>query len=191
MLDELKRSFVNLLFSVTSKVEKFERNNPNLKVIVAGATKARKTEEDSEPRYDIGWARSRRSVLILASDGLHCGDWFIPLTDIQDSRLLRISGGLLLKVSTVSGFFYQFGLQYDPMWENQTVIQVEKEDTVLAFSPPSLIIRLIVITWFTLMIIEDIVSQDVDIITGVYIFLGLLLVLPLVRYLFVRLMIIK
>ena len=54
----------------------------------------------------MGWVTARRGVLILSENQLCCGDWQIPLADIQEASLQPMAGGLVLKVTTASGLYY-------------------------------------------------------------------------------------
>ena len=68
---------------------------------------------------------------MLTNEKLVCGSWEIPLASIKDAQLLRVKSmfakALILKVSAEDGY-YQFGLQYDPAWEQQTALKLSIED---------------------------------------------------------------
>jgi len=187
MLNAIIRTFVNLVYLVPLKVRRFKRDHPRLHVFAAGAVKARRLKADSEPGYEYGWATARRNTLILAADGLHCGDWFIPLSGIQDAELLRITGGLLLKISAADGRFYQFGMQEDPAWESQTVLPLRAERVELKFSLASLVVRLIALAFVTWRIFLDFTAQRFNVVTVVYLLLFVWIVVPIIRLLLSKL----
>lgn len=147
MLSALYRVIVNAIYFVSSQVEQYRAKNGNVPVLAAGATKARKLDEDEEIRSGIGWATSRRAVLMLTNEKLICGSWEIPLASIKDAQLLRVKSlfakALILKVAAEDGY-YQFGLQYDPAWENQTALKLRIEDGKIQRSPILSLIRALV-----------------------------------------------
>lgn len=75
-----------------------------------------------ELRYERPWITARRGAFILTTEKLVCGSWHIPLSTIKVAQLpyinLGTTCGLVLKVATTEEDHYQFGLQYDPVWEN-------------------------------------------------------------------------
>ena len=111
-----RRSGISLVNILPLKIKEFERINPGLKIITAGATNARMVKSDQKPRDGIGWAVSRRSVLILSKEGLHCGKWFLPLNTITEATLIKTLTVYILKVGTSDDTYYQFGLKKDPAW---------------------------------------------------------------------------
>lgn len=183
MLNSILRIFTDIIYLVPFKIRNFKKNNPDIQVLVAGATKARKMKSDSTPEYEQGWATARRSILLLATNGFHCGDWFIPLANVKDVKLHRITGGLLLKVSTNDDSFYQFGLQVNPAWEKQTVLPMRAEQIALKFSSFSIILRIILIAFFIWVIIRDYIMQQVSSSTFLYILLVIWIILPISKFL--------
>lgn len=147
MLSNIYREIANGFYFVSSQVEQYKLKNNNVHVLAAGATKARKFEKDEDIKSDFGWATARRAALILTSEKLVCGTWEILLSDIKEAKLLRIKSifakAFVLKVSTNQGESYQFGLQYDPAWENQTSFKLIIEDGKVKRSIIFSIIRII------------------------------------------------
>jgi hypothetical protein len=123
--------------------------------LIADGTKARKVASNEEAQYEVGWATARRGVLMLTTKELVCGDWTIPLSQIQEATLLHISGGSLLKISTKDGLHYQFGLQRNPGWEEQTVFPLRVEEAALKFSTTSFILRLLFLLWLAYLIAQS------------------------------------
>ena len=85
----LDRIIVNALYLVPLQVNKFKKQHPDVEVLIADMTKARKVKTNEDVQYEIGWATARRSILVLTTQGLFCGDWAIPLSDIQEATLLK------------------------------------------------------------------------------------------------------
>jgi hypothetical protein len=137
-----------MVYLIPLQVRRFKNKNPDQQVFAAGATKARKMASESRIRFEPGWITSRRAALILTNDRLVCGSWEIPLTSIVSADLLRFrslfGGGCVLKISTDSDH-YQFGLQYDPAWEEQTALKVTVTDEKIEYSIFSIVLRIIVL----------------------------------------------
>lgn len=154
-LANASRVFTNLSYLVPVWVRRFESRNLGERVIVAGAAKARKMKEpDSQVRYEAGWVVSKRGVAMLTESRLTCAGWDIPLKSIKKARLLRVRQMALLayalQVSTETDN-YQFGLMYDERWEQQSVLDLEIEDSTIKYSVYSIAARMIfvaVVIWW-------------------------------------------
>jgi hypothetical protein len=159
MLDVLYRVVTNALYLVPLRVSRLKAEEPDIQVLAAGATKARKMGEETDVKYEPGWVVARRGVLILTGDKLICGPWKIPLATITGATLLRVIGpffakGLVLKVSTAGGSHYQFGLQYDPAWESQTALKLTVEDSKIKYSVFSILVRIVAVALLTWLVIQ-------------------------------------
>ena len=136
------------------QVKRYKNKHPDTPVLIADATKARQMEANADVKNGAGWIFSRRAVLMLTEDKLVCGDWHIPLNQIDSVSLLEVKQLFLkthiLKVQS-NGQHYQFGLPYNPSWEEQTHFPLKAEATKLSFSSFSIITRIIaflVIAWY-------------------------------------------
>jgi hypothetical protein len=151
VLDSFFRIFTNLIYFVPLKVKQFKANEPNSQVLAAGATKARQFDKDVAVQYAAGWIAARRGTLILTDQKLVCGSWEIPLSTVNKAVLLRVKAlfakALVLKVSTTDGHHYQFGLQYDPVWETQTALKLTIEESKIKYSAFSIALRVILGAW--------------------------------------------
>jgi hypothetical protein len=143
----IDRIIVNALYLVPLQVSKFRKQHPEEEVLIADGTKARKVVSNQEAKYELGWVTARRGVLMLTSSNLRCGDWIIPISNIQEATLLSISGGSLLKISTKDDDHYQFGMQRNPAWENQSIFPLKVEKGALKFSKMSLVLRVLILAW--------------------------------------------
>lgn len=151
----LDRIIVNVVYLVPWRVNEFRKRRPDEEVLIADATKARKVKSGSEVRHEPGWFTARRSILMLTTRNLRCGDWVIPLSSIQEATLLHIPGGSVLSVSTRDGDYYQFGLQRNPAWERQTRFPCKIEYGALKFSTISLAWRLLVLAGLLYFGVQD------------------------------------
>ncbi len=160
-----RRSGTSLFNHVPTKVKQFERKNPDLQLITAGATKARMMKSDCKTRPGLGWAKARRSVLFLSEDGLHCGNWFIPLNIIAEATLVKAPTGVILKVSTRDDLYYHFGLKSNPAWEEQTTLPIEVEYSDLILSATTIAIRLAIVGYVLYIVIRDIAENGFSVFT--------------------------
>jgi hypothetical protein len=179
----LDRIIVNALYLVPLQVNKFKKQHPDTEVLIADGTKARRAKSNEEAQYEMGWVTARRSILILTTNGLFCGDWTIPLSTIQEATLIHISGGSLLKISTTDGLHYQFGLQRNPAWEKQKVLPLNIQEGALKISKASLILRFVVLAWLAYMIRQDYLQNGLSISGILYLILFVWISLPLLRLL--------
>ena len=177
----LDRIIVNTLYLVPLQVYKFKKQHPDSEVLIADGTKARKVKSNEEAQYEMGWATARRSILILTTQALFCGDWTIPLSNIQEATLVKIPGGSVLKVSTKDGLHYQFGMQRNPAWEKQTVLLLTVQETVLSYSKTSLILRLLVLAWLAYIIGQDYLQNGLRTSGVIFLILFIWIGFPLLR----------
>lgn len=153
----LSRGITNAIYLTPFWVRRFQSRHPDERVIVAGATKARKMKEADAPiRYEAGWVVSKRAVVMLTNKRIVCAGWDIPLSSITRAELQRFRSlwtkACVLKVSTATDN-YQFGLQYDPKWEQQQALELPVEDTEIGYSLYSIITRVIAVAfliWFVI-----------------------------------------
>ena len=150
MLNRLIRRLTNLLYFVRFQVKWYETNHPDSEVLIADATKAKKMDGNTEIRYEANWMVAKRAVLMLTPSKLVCGNWEIPLSEVEEATLLKVRQllvtGYVLKVAT-SEAHYQFGFQYNPAWEQQEHLPVEVKKGKIKYSVFSIIVRLILLAW--------------------------------------------
>lgn len=139
------RATCYVFYLVPFRLQKFRKQHPDIQILASGVTKARKMETDSPVQYELEWVASRRGMLILTETSLFCGDWEIPLEMVSGAVLLSLTGGYILKISTVAGDHYQFGLNKNLDWEAQAVLPLTKRKGSIAYSTQSLILRAIVL----------------------------------------------
>jgi hypothetical protein len=181
-----RRSGASLFNHVPTKVKQFERKNPDLQLITAGATKARMMKSDRKTRPGLGWAMARRSVLFLSEDGLHCGNWFIPLNTIAEATLVKTPTGAILKVRTIEDYYYQFGLMSNPAWEEQTTLQIKVEYSDLILSATTIVVRLAIVVYFLSLVTRDIAENGFSVLTVLLIavasYFFIYYLLPIIRF---------
>ena len=185
-----RRSGASLFNHVPTKSKQFVRKNPELQLITAGATKARMIKSDRKVRPGLGWVMARRGVLFLSDDGLHCGNWFIPLNTVAEATLVKTPTGAILKVSTTDEKYYQFGLKSDPAWEEQTTLQINVEFSDLILSATTIAVRLAIVGYFLYLVIRDFSKHGFGVFTILLLAVGsyffVIYLLPIIRYIKIK-----
>jgi hypothetical protein len=163
MINQIIKGLVNLIYGTSRARRKFERENPNEKVLAAGASKGIVTTSNQDIQRGLDWVTSQRAVILLTEKKLVCGKWTIPLEAISKAQLLKINslfgGGQVLKVQTTDGKNYQFGMQLNHEWDNQQQLPLTIEKGQLKYSAFSMIIRLIAIGFLIYLIYERFIAS--------------------------------
>ena len=146
MINQLLKGLVDLIYGTGRARRKFERDNPNEKVLAADASKVIVTTTSQDIQRGLDWVTSQRAVVLLTDKKLVCGKWTIPLDTISTAQLLKINslvgGGLVLKVQTTDDKNYQFGMQVNPEWTSQQRLPLTLEKGQVKHSAFSIIVRL-------------------------------------------------
>jgi hypothetical protein len=131
---------------------------------VAGMTKVIRTSEDISLERGRAWTKAARGKLTATSDNLlfvaaprsarlygpESGlptfeDFSIPISNIKHAVLIQTRqdspGPLVLKIATADGYWYQFGLNYDPAWETSLPFPVTKQFSKMKWSRYSILVR--------------------------------------------------
>lgn len=149
MINQILKGLVDLIYGTGRVKQKFERNNPNEKVLAADASKGIVTSTNQDIQRGLDWVTSQRAVVLLTDKKIICGKWTIPLDTIQTAQLLKINslfgGGQVLKVQTTDDKNYQFGMQLNPEWMSQKQLPLTLEKGQIKHSAFSIIVRLIAV----------------------------------------------
>ncbi|POY37965.1 hypothetical protein C3K47_05425 [Solitalea longa] len=156
MINQLLKGLVDLIYGTRRVRRKYQLDNPTEKVFAADACKGIMTTSNQDIQHGLDWMISQRAVIMLTNKKIVCGKWTILLDNIISIQLLKINsllgGGQVLKIQTKEGKNYQFGMQLNPEWTNQQVLQLTLEKGQIKHSPLSVIIRLAaigcLIYWF-------------------------------------------
>ncbi len=144
-----------LLYRTGARRRAFERAHPDEPVLAAGATKAVRAKADSPVQRGARWVVARRAVLLATEQRLVCGDWEIPVEEIERAAVVRFrstfSRGLVLKIATKGGEHYQFGLNLDDVWLEKLPFEAEVHSAPLRSSVFSVVIRLFLIAYLAWM----------------------------------------
>jgi hypothetical protein len=138
--------------------KKYSVENPSEQIVAADASKGRMTKGNSDVKRDLGWVTSQRAVVLLTNKRLICGQWSIPLEDIFTSELVKINTTFgpaqVLKITTNKQEHFQFGMQMNTEWTEQTVLPLSIEKGKIKFSLVSIVLRLILLGYLVYWIIE-------------------------------------
>lgn len=138
------------LFYGTKRLRRtFERDNPNEKVLAANASKSIMSNTNEDIKRGIHWVTSQRAVVLLTEKKIVCGKWSIPLDTISSAQLIKVNslfgGAQVLKIHTVDEKNYQFGMQLNAEWTDQTILPLTVEQGRVKYSVFSIILRIIVV----------------------------------------------
>ena len=163
MINQLLKGLVDLIYGTGRVRRKFERDNPNEKVLVADASKGIVTTTNQDIQRGLDWVTSQRAVVLLTDKKLVCGKWTIPIDTITEAQLLKINslfgGGQVLKVQTTDDKNYQFGMQLNPEWTSQQRLPLILEKGQVKNSTFSIIVRLIAVGYLIYWIYERFISN--------------------------------
>lgn len=163
MINQVIKGLVDLIYGTGRAKRKFERDNPNEKVIAADASKGIVTTTNQDVQHGLEWVTSQRAIVLLTEKKLVCGKWTIPLEAISKAQLLKVNslfgGGQVLKVQTTDDKNYQFGMQLNPEWTNQQQLPLTLEKGQVKHSAFSIIIRLIAVGYLIYWIYERFIAN--------------------------------
>lgn len=149
MLNKLMKRLVDLIYGTGRTRKKYELINPGENVLAADACKGIITKQDKDIVRGTDWISAQRAVVMLTNKNIVCGQWIIPIEDIESSQLLgfksRLNEGAVLKIETKDGRHFQFGMQVNPEWTDQKSLPLKLEQTKLKHSVYSVIVRIITI----------------------------------------------
>ena len=149
MLEKLAKGLIDLIYGTNRARQKFALVNPNEVVLAADASKGLVSTTNQEIQRGFDWVTSQRAVVLLTDKKIVCGKWSIPLDTISSVQLVKINsflgGGQVLKVQTVDGENYQFGMQINSEWETQQVLTLTVEAGQVKYSVFSIFVRVLLV----------------------------------------------
>ena len=158
-MDILKK-ITDFIYGTGRIRRKYSTDHPNEKVLAADASKGIITKVNKDITRGLDWVTSQRAVVLLTDKRIKCGRWDIPLDNIATSKLVKINTafgpGQVLKVTTKDQDNYQFGMQMNREWTEQTVLPLTLEKGKMKYSLFSIAVRLILIGYIIYWIIEKI-----------------------------------
>jgi hypothetical protein len=163
MINQILKGLVDLIYGTGRVRRKFERDNPNEKVLAADSSKGIVTTTNQDIQRGLDWVTSQRAVILLTDQKLVCGKWTIPLDTISTAQLLKINslfgGGQILKVQTTDDKNYQFGMQRNPEWTSQQRLPLTLEKGQVKHSAFSIFVRLIAVGYLIYWVYERFIAN--------------------------------
>lgn len=131
MINQLLKSLVDFIYGTKKIEQKFKSEHPDETVLASDASKGISSNQDKAVKGGTDWVTAQRAVILLTDKRIVCGKWNIPLDTITNAHLIEysslFSNGQVLKVQTENGKYYQFGLQKNPEWTNQSALPLSLE----------------------------------------------------------------
>lgn len=140
MLNRIVSAISNVLLLAPVATARFQKANPGVPILIAGATKGIQTDSSVVERGPR-WIAAYRGALIVTSEQLVAGRWKIPTATIQEAHLLKVRNGYVLTVKPADMPIFQFGLTPDPRWETALPFPVTVESGRIRYSLFSILLR--------------------------------------------------
>lgn len=117
---------------VRSRIEKYKKQYPNEKILFAGYSKAISRAFEKEVKISAEFMDAKRTVFILTDEYVTAREWRIKIEEIASAELNTFESlagkGMLLKLKTISGANYQFGMRYDERFLKQNALRFEHRE---------------------------------------------------------------
>src|SRR5262245_52038240 len=91
MINRLLKTLVDLFYGVGLAKANYLKANPTDNILAADASKGITTKGDKEIERGLDWVTSQRAVILLTDKKIKCGQWDIPLANIESAQLLKIN----------------------------------------------------------------------------------------------------
>ena len=162
-MSEVIRKVTNFIYNTKSKRKHFSESFPNEKIILCDASKAVKLKRDKNPEYGKEWVIAKRCALLISEKQIIAGNWNINISDIKEAEVIKFGTiygkGMVLKINTNNNEYYQFGLQYNKVLEEQNIITINIKKQELKLSIFSLLIRLLALGFLLYYIITKFIFK--------------------------------
>lgn len=158
-----KKRMVDFIYPTNRVKRKYILKNPTETVLASDASKGIVTSKNKDIQRDVSWITAQRAVILLTDKNIVCGKWIIPLEDVRSAHLITFSSlftgkGQVLKIQTKDEF-YQFGMEYNPEWTNQSILPMTTEKGEVKYSTFSIILRVLIIGLLIYWIYEKFVKS--------------------------------
>lgn len=159
-----KKRMVDFIYPTNRVKRKYLLKNPTETVLASDACKGIVTSKNKDIQRDASWITAQRAVILLTDKNIVCGKWIIPLEDVRSAHLITFSSlltgkGQVLKIQTKDDKFYQFGMEYNREWTNQSILPMTTEKGEVKYSTFSIILRVLIIGLLIYWIYEKFVKS--------------------------------
>lgn len=150
MINRLLKNFVDFIYGTKKAAMKFKTEYPDETILASDACKGISPAQDKAVKRGSDWVTAQRAVLLLTDKRIVCGKWNIPLETISEAHLIEYrslfgGAGQVLKIETENGKYYQFGMQKNPAWTNQSTLPLSLEKGQTANAAFSILFWLIIL----------------------------------------------
>jgi hypothetical protein len=140
-MDKLMKTLIALIYKTEKKAKQYLIENPTETILTIDISRGVKT--DDVHHYEIGdeWEFGKSSTLILTNKKIvyksreDNNQWVILIEDITVAKLnsfMRMFGNeQVLRIQTKNGENYQFGMQLNPEWTQQTILPLTLEKSAI------------------------------------------------------------
>ncbi len=137
-------------FYRTGRVKnKFSNDFPEEKVLAADASKALLSKGTGKIKWGVDWVTSQRAVVLLTDRRIKYGYWDIPLEEVERAQLVKVNSlfgsGQILKITTCDNYSFQFGMQRNREWTDQSVLPITLEKGKLQYSLLNMLSKVIIV----------------------------------------------
>ena len=154
----LSKKFTDFLYGTERVKRKFSAEHPGEIIFAADASKGIITKSNHEITRGLDWVTSQRAVVILTNKRIKCGRWNIPLEQIISAQIVKFpttyGAAQVLKIETKNQDNYQFGMQMNKEWTEQTVLPLALEKQKLKYSFFSIAVRVLLLGYLVYWVIE-------------------------------------
>jgi hypothetical protein len=160
MMDKLMKFLLDFVYRTKKKASHYLKENSTEEIIAIDVSKGVCTENVQYYDYGDEWENAKTSIIILTKKKIvynnrrdNC-QWVIPIEDITIAKLnsfIHVFGYIqILRIQTKNGESYQFGMQLNTEWTQQTILPLVLEKDELTHFKLT-IIHLIL--WFSVFLI--------------------------------------
>ncbi|MFV0590607.1 MAG: hypothetical protein ACK5M7_04425 [Draconibacterium sp.] len=157
-MDKFLKLLVDWVYRTNSKRKNFEAQH-NEKVLAADASKGITTKQNDSIDRGAAWMVSQRAIIMLTNKRIICGKWDIPVEKISKASLVKIKslfgGGQVLKIDTFDNESYQFGMQVNDEWINQTALQLTVENGKVKIFTLSTVVWILALGYLLYLLLQD------------------------------------
>jgi hypothetical protein len=137
MIDKVMKTLTALLYKTDNKAKQYLIDNPTETIIAIDIGRGIRTNDVQKYEVDDEWEFAKASTIILTDKNIvynsreDNNQWVVPIEDITVAKLnsfMRMFGSSqVLRIQTRKGENYQFDMQLNPEWVEQTILPLTLE----------------------------------------------------------------
>jgi hypothetical protein len=137
MIDKLMKFLLDFVYRTKKKAKQYLKDNPTETIIAIDVAKGIFTENVQYFDYGDEWEYAKSATIILTNKKIvfnnyrdNC-QWVILIEDVTIAKLNSFINGFgyfqVLRIEVKNGESYQFGMQLNNEWTQQTTLPLELE----------------------------------------------------------------